>query len=214
MAERKQSGSKSDRLQVVMKKVSDITAYAANPRRNERTALKLKKSIEEFGFKNPIILDENDVIVAGHARLKAAMMLGMEEVPCVYASGLTEDEIRAFRLADNKTAELAGWDYDKLCDEMVALFKGGIELGITGFDEAEQFYYLGDDATPDREDREEFREYQDEAERDVILAYNVSIVCDGQDDKAYLMELLGEPKKLKRLYTGNEIRVLQAAKGA
>jgi len=200
--------SKNSRLEIVMKKVNDITPYSNNPRRNEATALKLKKSIEEFGFKNPIILDENDVIVSGHARLKAAMMLGMEEVPCTYAAGLTEDEIRAFRIADNKTAEMAGWDYDKLVDEMTSLAESGFDMDFSGFNEAEQLYYSEVDATPDKQDRDEFREYEEQAEADVIQSFNVAIVCQSHEDREYLRNLIHETKRLKRLYLGAEIAML------
>lgn len=204
----------TDRLQIVMKKVSDITPYINNPRKNEQTALKLKKIVAEFGFKNPIILDENDVIVSGHARLKAAIMLGMDEVPCTYAKGLSSDEIKAFRLADNKTAELAHWDYDKLCAEMTALSESGFDLAFSAFNEAEQFFYLEDAATPDKQDKDEFKDYQHEAEESVIQAYNVAIVCNGLQDKEYLMELIGERRTLKRLYLGAEIKGMLAAKSA
>lgn len=199
---------KNGRLEIVMKKVNDITPYSANPRKNEATALKLKKSIEEFGFKNPIILDENDVVVSGHARLKAAMMLGMEEVPCTYAAGLTKDEIRAFRIADNKTAEIAGWDYDKLVDEMTSLAATGFDMDFSGFNEAEQLYYSDSDATPDRPDRDEYRDYEDQAEADVIQSFNVAIVCESHEDKEYLAHLIHETKRLKRFYLGAEIAML------
>ncbi len=206
--EGKLNASKNSPLQVVMKKVEEITTYNNNPRRNESTALKLKKSIEEFGFKNPIILDENDVILSGHARLKAALMLGMTEVPCIYANGLTEDEIRAFRIADNKTAEIAGWDYDKLVEEMTSLSEMGFDLDFTGFNEAEQIYYAEQDATPDKPDKEEFRDYEEQAEADVIQSFNVAVVCETREDKEYLANLIHEPKRLKRLYLGAEIAML------
>lgn len=214
MADKKGGLKHNDRLQIVMKKVSELIPYATNPRKNEQTALKLKKSISEFGFLNPITIDENNTIVTGHARVKAAMMLGMDEVPCIYAATLSEDEIRAYRIADNKTAELAGWDYDKLCAEMSALSNAGFDLDLSGFNEAEQFYYLDDAATPDKQDKDEFREYQAEAEKTNIQAFNVAIVCNGLRDKQYLMELIGEHRTLKRLYLGAEISGLLAAKSA
>ena len=202
---------REDRLQIVMKRVEDIAPYHKNPRRNERTVLKLKKSIEEFGFKNPIILDDNDVIVSGHARLKAAMMCGMEEVPCVYASGLSEDEIRAFRIADNKTAEIAGWDYDKLCEEMGSLFKIDFDLDLTGFNEAEQFYYGNPEATPEKVDKGEYKEYEEFAEEEMIQSFNVAITCENEGEKEYLKSLFKEDRNLKRLYRVEELRFLAAA---
>lgn len=198
----KRGNSKDARLEIIYKKISDIVPYAVNPRKNEATALKLKKSIDEFGFKNPVILDENDVIVAGHARVKAAAMLGMEEVPCVYATGLTEDEIKAYRIADNKTAEIAGWNYDKLCGEMESLAQSAFDLSFTGFDEAEQLFYLEDKASSEEVDEEAYRykEYMDETEAEALNSYNVAIECSGPEEMQYLAELIKETKRLQRFY--------------
>ena len=212
MASKRNPGKdKNAKLEIVMKKVSDITPYENNPRKNEATALKLKRAIEAFGFRNPIILDENDVIVSGHARLKAAQMLGMEEVPCTYADGLTEDEIKGFRIADNKTAEIAGWNYDKLVEEMKALSDIGFDLDYSGFNEAEQLYYSDRDITPDKPDRDEFKEYRDDAEATTIKAFNVAIVCESRDDRDFLAQLIHEPKRLKRFYLGAELRAMAQA---
>lgn len=197
--------NKDDKLEVIYKKIEDITPYANNPRRNDQTALKLRKSIQEFGFKNPIILDDNDVIVSGHARLKAAIMLGMQEVPCVYANGLTEAEIKAFRLADNKTAEIAGWNYDKLCEEMSALNADGFNLDFSGFNEAEQFYYLADEALPEKVDKQEYKEYQQEAEKENVKGFVTAIICESDEDKEYLKALIHESKHLLRVYTAAKI---------
>lgn len=199
------------KLEIVMKKVTDITPYENNPRKNEATALKLKRAIEAFGFKNPIVIDKNDVVVCGHARLKAAMMLGMEEVPCTYAEGLTEDEVNGFRLADNKTAEIAGWDYDKLVEEMKSLSDFGFDLDFSGFNEAEQLYYSDRDITPDKQDKEEFKEYKDDAEAETIKAFNVAIVCQTHEDQEYLKGLIHEEKRLKRFYLGAELLAMAQA---
>jgi len=208
---KKPTGDKNSRLEIVMKKVSDITPYENNPRKNEATALKLKKAIEAFGFKNPIIIDHDNVIVSGHARLKAAQMLGMEEVPCTYAEGLTEDEIRGFRIADNKTAEIAGWNYDKLVEEMTALSEVGFDLDFSGFNEAEQLFYSERDITPDKPDKEEFKEYRDDAEATTIKAFNVAIVCESREDREWLAGLIHETKRLKRFYLGAELRAMAQA---
>ena len=199
---------KNSRLEVVMKKVTDLIPYHNNPRQNEATALKLKRMIDRLGMKQPIVIDENDVIVCGHATLKACMMLGMEEVPCTYTYGLTEDEINAYRIADNKTAEIAGWNYDKLMTEMTNLANSGFDLEFTGFNEAEQLYYSEADATPDKQDRDEFKDYEEQAEADVIQSFNVAIVCESPEDKEYLAHLIHETKRLKRLYLGAEIAML------
>ena len=92
--------------------LSDIHPYARNPRKNDEAVKNVAASIREFGFLVPLVIDRNHEIVAGHTRYKAAKSLGMKEVPCVIADELTEDQIRAFRLADNKVSEAAQWDMD------------------------------------------------------------------------------------------------------
>ena len=108
-------------MEVIDKKVAELTPYAKNPRKNDQAVNAVAASIKEFGFKVPIVIDSDGVIVAGHTRLKAALLLGMETVPCIVADDLTEDQIKAFRLADNKTAELAEWDYGLLTQELAEI---------------------------------------------------------------------------------------------
>lgn len=95
-------------MNIVEKKVADLIPYENNPRKNDDAVDAVAASIKEFGFKVPIVIDENNVIVAGHTRLKAAQKIGLKTVPCIVADDLNDDQIRAFRLADNKTSELAG----------------------------------------------------------------------------------------------------------
>ena len=103
--------------------------YENNPRINDNAVDAVANSIKEFGFKVPIIIDKNNVIVAGHTRLKAAEKLGMKEVPVIVANDLTDDQIKAFRLADNKVGELATWDFSKLEEEL-----SGIQMDMSMFD--------------------------------------------------------------------------------
>ena len=112
--------------------VDELTPYENNPRNNEKAVDAVAASIKEFGFKVPIVIDSAGVIVAGHTRLKAALLLGLETVPCVVADDLTEDQIKAFRLADNKTAELASWDLTLLDEEIAELTD--IDMSQFGFD--------------------------------------------------------------------------------
>jgi len=118
-------------LKIEYVKTADLIPYANNPRKNDAAVDKVVESIREFGFKNPIIVDGNNEIIAGHTRLKAAEKLGMEEVPTIKAEDLTPEQVRAFRIADNKTHEFAGWDMDLLREEL-----DGVNL-FTGFDEDE-----------------------------------------------------------------------------
>lgn len=101
--------------------VGEIKEYEKNARKNDKAVDLVAQSIEKYGFKVPIVVDKDSVIIAGHARLKAAKRLGLETVPCVVADDLTEEQVRAFRLADNKTAELAEWDFSKLEEELEAM---------------------------------------------------------------------------------------------
>ncbi len=105
-------------MQIVYVKVTDLKPYKHNPRKNDNAVDAVAKSIKEFGFKVPIIIDKDGEIVAGHTRLKAAVKLGLEDVPCIVADDLTPEQVRAFRLVDNKTAELSEWDMELLIGEL------------------------------------------------------------------------------------------------
>lgn len=98
--------------------VMDLNPYANNPRKNTKAVAPVMASIREFGFRVPITVDKNLTIVTGHTRLQAAIKLGMEKVPAIILDDLTDDQIKAFRLADNKTAEFAEWDFEALAIEL------------------------------------------------------------------------------------------------
>jgi len=102
-----------NKLEVVMRNIDNITPYWRNPRRNDKTVVELSEAIKKFGFNVPIVIDENGVVVKGHARLRSAKMLGMDEIPCII-SHENEDIIKADRIADNKIQELSSWDIGKL----------------------------------------------------------------------------------------------------
>lgn len=112
--------------------IGDVKPYPNNPRDNEKAVPAVAASIERFGFRNPILVDGDGVIIEGHTRRLAAIRLGMEEVPVVYATDLAPDEVDALRVVDNKTAELADWDMDKLAEEMAKL--PDFDFGDFGFD--------------------------------------------------------------------------------
>ncbi len=108
-------------MQIVEKKVTELKAYEKNPRKNDNAVGPVAESIKQFGFKVPIIIDKDNVIVAGHTRLKAAKKLGMKTVPCIVADDLTPEQIKAFRVADNSSAQIASWDLELLKDELMDL---------------------------------------------------------------------------------------------
>lgn len=105
-------------LEIIYKNIKDLKPYSKNARKNDKAVKYVAKSIEEFGFKIPVIIDKNGVIVCGHTRYKASKKLGYNEIPCIIADDLTEEQIKAFRLADNKVSEKADWDFDLLSDEI------------------------------------------------------------------------------------------------
>lgn len=115
-------------MEIIMKGLGDIHPYEKNPRKNEDAVQYVAESIKEFGFKVPIVIDNDGVIVAGHTRYKAAQQLGIESVPCIVADDLTDKQIKAFRLADNKVSEIAKWD-----NELLNLELDEIDFDMTGF---------------------------------------------------------------------------------
>lgn len=117
-------------------KVCDLKEYENNPRHNDEAVEAVAESIKQYGFKVPIILDKNGVIVAGHTRKRAAELLGLETVPCYIAADLTPEQVKAYRLADNKTGELATWDFEKLEKELAELTAFDVDMSQFGFDEA------------------------------------------------------------------------------
>ena len=120
-------------------KTSDLIPYKNNPRKNENAVDAVAESIRQFGFKVPIIIDKNNVIVAGHTRLKAAEKIGLEMVPIIRADDLNEEQLAAFRLADNKTGELAEWDFEKLREELSGI--QSIKMQEFGFTESDEINY-------------------------------------------------------------------------
>lgn len=113
--------------QIVYKKLSELHLNDRNPRINDNAVDVVAKSIEKYGFKNPLIVDSNGKIWCGNTRFKASKKLGLKEVPCIVADDLTEEQIREYALLDNKTNELADWDFDLLGEELA-------ELDLSDFD--------------------------------------------------------------------------------
>lgn len=113
--------AQKNKLEVKNFKIDEIHPYENNPRFNKDAVSKVAASIKKFGFKNPILVDKNMVIIAGHTRLEAAKKLKLDEVPCIVAADLNEKQAKALRLADNKVAEFSTWDYLKLDEELKGL---------------------------------------------------------------------------------------------
>ena len=101
-------------MNIVLKNLNELKPYKNNPRKNENSIKYVENSIRDFGFKVPIIIDKNGEIVAGHTRYEASKNLGLEKVPCIVADDLNEEQIKAFRIADNKVADFSKWDFEKI----------------------------------------------------------------------------------------------------
>lgn len=138
-------------MQIIERKISELKPYANNPRLNDGAVDAVAASIKNFGFKVPIILDRDGEIIAGHTRLKAAQKLKMKTVPVIIADDLTPEQVRAFRLADNKVGEIAGWDFEKLDLELEEI---DLDMSQFGFGDDEEF-------TP-KEAPEDFKEFDED----------------------------------------------------
>ena len=129
----------------------ELVPYDKNPRINDQAVDLVANSIREFGFKQPIVIDKNNVIIAGHTRWKAARELGLERVPCIMADDLTPAQVKAYRLADNKVAEASEWDFDLLDEELQELDGLDIDMSDFGFvqDEVDTAEAVEDNYEPD-----------------------------------------------------------------
>ena len=173
-----------------MKKVSELKEYENNPRNNEAAIDAVAKSIEEFGFKVPIVITKDDVIIAGHTRLKASLKLGLATVPCIVADDLTEGQIKAFRLADNKTAELATWDFSKLESELASI---EMDMSQFGFEDLESD--VPDNATDDDFDpSSELTETPYTQKDDIYLLGNHRVMCGDATIKERVDKLIEDDK--------------------
>ncbi|WP_010500100.1 DNA modification methylase [Paenibacillus elgii] len=136
--------------------VNRLIPYANNARDNEKAIDKVASSIQNYGFKNPILIDSNHEIIAGHTRLLAAKKLGLNEVPTILVDDLTPEQVKAFRIADNKTAEYAEWNFELLAQEMQELKSADYDLSLTGFDWSEAEKLLDEFHTSDEPEEDDF----------------------------------------------------------
>ncbi|WP_304576326.1 ParB N-terminal domain-containing protein [uncultured Clostridium sp.] len=121
-------------MKLIELSIDEIIPYENNPRKNDNAVDKVAESIKEFGFKVPIIIDKDNIIIAGHTRYKAAKKLDIKKVPVIITEDLTEEQVKAFRIMDNKSSEFATWDYEALLVEMESLKLEDYNLELTGFD--------------------------------------------------------------------------------
>ena len=186
--------------------VDELIPYEKNPRKNDDAVQYVAESIKQFGFKVPIIIDKNNVIVAGHTRLKAAKELGLKQVPCIVADDLTDEQIKAFRLADNKVSEKSSWDLNLLGDELKDLQNLDIDFDLTdlGFGNFE-ISMLTEDIEPDEYDNELIEEYSTNSEKN-LTNKRVIITYKTDEETTFLKKLFKENKEeLKVVYSCEEI---------
>lgn len=141
-------------------KLSELKQYEKNPRKNDGAVDYVAESIKQFGFKVPIVIDKNNVIIAGHTRYLASQKLGLKKVPCIRADDLTDEQVKAYRLADNKVSEFATWDLDLLNGELDDILE--IDMQEFGFENLEEidlddFFVESPDKEPKVEEPKEIQ---------------------------------------------------------
>lgn len=145
-------------MEVVEVQIGRVKPYEKNPRRNDDAVERVANSITEFGWQQPIVVDSKMVIIAGHTRLKAAQLLKLKKVPIHKATDLTPEQVKAYRIADNRLADLADWDWPLLTDEIRDLQAAGIDLTLLGWTETELTPMLEADWSPPDDDGSEPRD--------------------------------------------------------
>ena len=159
-------------MQIVEKELSWLKPYANNPRDNESAVEPVANSIKEFGFKVPIVATSDGEIINGHTRFKASKLLGLEKVPVIIADDLTDEQIKAFRLADNKVSEFSKWNEDKLRDELKQL---EMDMAEFGFEFAELTELLEEEKEKEQEPEIKFTEELGEESNYIVLKFDTSV---------------------------------------
>lgn len=181
---------------IVIKNIDELIAYENNPRKNDSAVEAVANSIKTFGFKIPVVIDSKNVIVCGHTRVKACKRLGIDKVPCVICDDLTQDEINAFRVADNKTAEIAEWDFKKLEEEVKGI---SLDLSQFGFDDL--LDKLNGDTKEDEFDENEALPENPYAKKgDIFLFGKHRLVC-GDSTKKEDVDKLVDGKQVDLFFT-------------
>jgi DNA modification methylase len=181
-------------MHVEWRDINDIKPYPNNPRHNDHAIAAVAASIQAFGFRQPLVIDEEGVLVVGETRLKAAKKLGLTAVPVHVAVGLTPAQCQAYRLADNKTAELADWDNDRLVRELADLQQVDFDLDLVGFSADELHRLLGTGSGSGLVDPDDVPEPPDEpttrpGDRWVLGDHH--LLCGDAADAAAVDRLLG-----------------------
>jgi ParB-like chromosome segregation protein Spo0J len=152
---KKPTTSSDERLEVVFRPVSELAPYALNARTHSPEQIEvLATSLKNFGFTNPVLIAKSKRIIAGHGRVMAAKLAGLEQVPCITLANLSEAKIRAYTIADNQLATMAGWDYDVLAAEIDALRESDFDISNLGFTKEELEEMIGSPDDPSESEEE------------------------------------------------------------
>lgn len=192
-------------MEIVNKRLEEIKPYEKNPRKNDKAVPYVVESIKQFGFKVPIVIDRDGVIVAGHTRYKAAKFLKMDVVPCIIADDLSDEQVKAFRLADNKVGEVATWKDDVLSFELADI----IDIDMTDF---------GFELSDKELEEDTFEEGEVEFSKELLLSHNYIVLYFDNDfdwmvaqEKFGLKEVKdliprkGQPTGIGRVIEGKEV---------
>lgn len=183
-------------MDVISMAISDIKPYPNNPRKNDDAVTATANSIKEFGWQQPIIVDKENIIIAGHTRYKAAKQLNMDKVPVVVAKNLSKEQVKAYRLADNKTGEIAVWDYEFLDDELANIID--FDMEDFGFEQIKNDVNIDDIFFDDEEQQKKDNEF--------YLKWENKKVVVSQDTLLFLNNKLNEYKNAE---TNKEIDFVQ-----
>ena len=175
-------------MKITEKRLEDIRPYDNNPRLNDKAVPAVAESLKEFGWQQPIVIDRDGVIVAGHTRYKAALELGWKTAPCKYADELTPEQVNAYRLADNKTAELAEWDAEKMAEELAKC--ADFDMSAFGFDMSELTQDEDVEVTDDEYDVQ-IHEKPTVKRGDIYELGNHRLMCGDSTSTEDLEKLLG-----------------------
>lgn len=179
-------------MEIKMIKIGDLKPYENNPRNNDNAVEYVKNSIKKFGFKVPLVIDKDNVIVTGHTRYRASLELGLKEVPCIVADDLTDKQIKAFRIADNKTNDMAEWNDDLLAIELKDVLDD-IDMTDFGFGDFE-LSMLIDDMEPDDYDEDLIKQYSDNAD-DFLANKRIIITYKTPEETEFLKNLIKEDEE-------------------
>ena len=200
-------------MKIELRPLAEIKPYEKNPRINDAAVDAVAESIRRFGFRQPIVVDAEGVIVCGHTRWRAAQKLGLGKVPVHVATDLTPEQIRAYRIADNKTSELAEWDLELLPIELAELKDTDIDWSLLGFDLEELAMLLDPDGQQGLTDPDEIPAPPDEATTrpgDLYVLGNHRLLCGDSSSPADVDFLIAvDPVKANELPAGWDIKPKQ-----